>query len=87
MKVIVDDAGRIELPHSVQTQLGIKPGDELVLEDLDGQWVIKSVGNPVGLAWKGEVLVHYGTCDRPVDRLVDEMRDERLEGLSEGLPR
>ena len=41
MKTLLDDAGRIELPVSVQTQLGVKPGDELTLEEEDGKWLIK----------------------------------------------
>ena len=74
MRVFLDDAGRIELPHSLQTQLGIKPGDELVLEDLDGQWVIKSACSPVGLVWEGNVLVHEGICDRSVNKVIDGHR-------------
>jgi AbrB family looped-hinge helix DNA binding protein len=86
MRVFLDDAGRIELPNSVQAQLGIKPGDELALEDLNGQWVIKPVSDSAGLAWKGNVLVHEGTSERSVDKVVDEIREERLQHLAEGLP-
>ena len=41
MKTLLDDAGRIQLPVSVQTQMGIKPGDELTLEEVNGKWLIK----------------------------------------------
>ena len=40
MKTSLDDAGRIELPDFVQEQLGVKPGDELALEEEDGKWLI-----------------------------------------------
>ena len=55
MKTLLDDAGRILLPVSVQTQLGVKPGDELTLEEENGKWLIKPVelaatGPPVGSA-------------------------------------
>ena len=53
MKTRLDDAGRIHLPVSVQTQLGVKPGDELTLEEENGKWLIKPVelstdGPPLG---------------------------------------
>ena len=53
MKTLLDDAGRIHLPVSVQTQLGVKPGDELTLEEENGKWLIKPVelsadGSPLG---------------------------------------
>ncbi len=63
MKTLLDEAGRIQLPVSVQTQLGVKPGDELTLEEEDGKWRIKAVGSsadgpPLGSAnddsnWEG----------------------------------
>ena len=55
MKTLIDDTGRIQLPVSVQAQLGVKPGDELTLEEENGKWLIKPVGlsadyPPVGTA-------------------------------------
>ena len=53
MKATLDDTGRIELPHSVQSQLGVKAGDEVVLENHAGQWVIRAAG-PDGLVLEGQ---------------------------------
>ncbi len=36
LKIIIDELGRIPLPKHVRTQLGVKPGDEGVLEELCG---------------------------------------------------
>lgn len=49
MKATLDQGGRIELPAVVQLELGVKPGDELSFEPLEGAWVIRLVakaGNP-----------------------------------------
>lgn len=87
MKTTIDSEGRIQLGAELQTQLGVKPGDEVVLENQDGLWVIHPVGVPFGLGWKSNVLVHNGVCDRPVDQFVGEFREERLHDLSRGSSR
>jgi bifunctional DNA-binding transcriptional regulator/antitoxin component of YhaV-PrlF toxin-antitoxin module len=46
MKTFLDDAGRIELPDFVQEQLGVRPGDELALEEQNGRWYIQSARAP-----------------------------------------
>ncbi len=42
MKTWLDGSGRIELPDVVQLKLGVKPGDELALDEENGRWFIKS---------------------------------------------
>jgi len=82
MKATLDDTGRIELPHSLQSQLGVKAGDEVVLENYAGQWVIRAARDETGLSWKGNVLVHEGVCPQPVDQVLSQIREERTEQLS-----
>lgn len=53
MKTLLDDAGRIQLPIAVQTQMGVKPGDELSLEQENGKWLIKPVGLPADVSRAG----------------------------------
>ncbi len=43
MKATLDQGGRVELPAVVQVELGVKPGDELSFEQLEGDWVIRPV--------------------------------------------
>ena len=43
MKTSIDSAGRIQLPVYLQSQLGVKPGDEITLEKENGNWLIKPV--------------------------------------------
>jgi bifunctional DNA-binding transcriptional regulator/antitoxin component of YhaV-PrlF toxin-antitoxin module len=43
MTTSIDEAGRILLPQHVQSQLGVKPGDKLALQEVNGQWFLKPV--------------------------------------------
>jgi bifunctional DNA-binding transcriptional regulator/antitoxin component of YhaV-PrlF toxin-antitoxin module len=87
MKTILDQTGRIELPQLVQAQLGVKAGDQVLLENHGGQWVIRAARDASGLCWKGNVLVHEGVCPQPVDQVLSHVREERFEHLSEGFVR
>jgi AbrB family looped-hinge helix DNA binding protein len=86
MKAIVDEAGRILLPEHVRSQLGVKPGDEVVLEERADEWVLKSAHAPTGLVWEGSVLVHKGTSmtGATIQDLIEQSRDERFQQLTEG---
>jgi AbrB family looped-hinge helix DNA binding protein len=86
MKAVVDEAGRIQLPEDVRVQLGVKPGDEVVLEARAGEWVLRSAHARSGLAWEGPVLVHKGTSmtGATIDGLIDDARNERFRQLTEG---
>jgi bifunctional DNA-binding transcriptional regulator/antitoxin component of YhaV-PrlF toxin-antitoxin module len=41
MRTFLDDAGRIELPDRVQSQLGVKAGDLLAWEEEGGRWFLE----------------------------------------------
>jgi hypothetical protein len=81
MKTVLDDAGRIQLSQDVQARLGVRPGDEVVLEERAGEWVIRPANATAGLSWEGNVLVHRGTSR--TGAAVEDLREERLCGLSE----
>jgi len=52
MKTLIDELGRVELPHLVRTQRGVKPGDALSLDEQDGKWFLqpdtRSAGRETG---------------------------------------
>ena len=87
MKATLDQTGRIELPPIVQEQLAVKAGDQVLLENHGGHWVIRAARDLAGLSWRGNVLVHEGVCPQPVDQVLGQLREERFEHLSEGLVR
>ena len=87
MRATIDSEGRIPLGRELQCQLGLKPGDEVVLENRDGELVIKAANSEGGVYREGNVLVHRGICTEPMDPVLAKLRDERLQQLSEGLTR
>jgi bifunctional DNA-binding transcriptional regulator/antitoxin component of YhaV-PrlF toxin-antitoxin module len=88
MKAVLDEAGRIELPDAVRLQLGVKPGDEVLLEARAGEWVLKSAHAKTGLGWEGNVLVHRGTSltSATIEDAIEESRTERFHQLTQGFP-
>ena len=89
MRTTIDEAGRIVLPEDLRRQLGVNPGDEVLLEERGGEWVIKSSRDATGLCWEGQVLVHKGssvTADA-IEDILDQVRSERYGQIAEGLPK
>jgi len=86
MKATIDREGRIVLAKEVQAQLGVQPGDEVLLENRGDEWIIKATAGESGLCYEGNVLVHRGKCTPKKCQLETE-RDERMDQLSQGLPR
>lgn len=88
MKTRLDDAGRIELPDFVQMRLGVKPGDELALDEEDGKWFIKPAKSGNG---SRESRRPDGACDvapcpepprtvhPPADSDADDLHWEELD--------
>lgn len=74
MTATIDPQGRIRLDPDVQQQLGVKPGDEIAIENRNGQWVL----SPVGLTTENGVLVHRGTSPVSADDLLAQLREERF---------
>ena len=81
MTSIVNEQGRLELPPEVTTQLGLKPGDRVLVETGSDQCVLRPIRSDAGLRWEGNVLVHQGVG---ANASVADLRDERLNRLAEG---
>jgi hypothetical protein len=86
MKATIDCEGRIALAPDVQSQLGVQPGDEVLLEKHGGEWIMKAAKPETGLCYEGNVLVHRGVSPAGNDDPLASARDERLDHLCEGLP-
>ena len=84
MKATIDGDGRIQLGQDLQSQLGLRPGDDVVFENRAGEWILKAAQSEKGLCREGNVLVHRGTCTAPMD-LLAQVREERSMQLMEGV--
>lgn len=87
MKATIDRDGRIELKRELQIMLGVEPGDEVIVEGLGNEVVIRSAKSETGLALADNVLVHRGSSVGSIDSVLEQIRNERIEHLGEGLPR
>jgi len=85
MKATIDQDGRIALDKDIQQQLGVHPGDEVVLEPRGRELIIKAANGTTGLCYEGNVLVHRDACPPGSDALRED-RDERMRQLTQGLP-
>jgi AbrB family looped-hinge helix DNA binding protein len=86
MKAVMDKQGRIRLPRALKEQLGIQPGDEVQLEEQNGDWLLKAAKGSGGLQWKGNVLVHEGVSACSAENILQELREERNELQRQGNP-
>ncbi len=84
MEVTIDSAGRIVVPKPVRERLGLRKDSKLELKETEEGLILKPIEkDPL---WKRENgrLVFYG---RPVgkvdwDRVVDDMREERIREIA-----
>ena len=84
MNVIVDPSGRVELPDALLAQWGLKSGDQIVIEEENGRWVIRPALGVEPVRWEGNVLVHDGVLLDSASEVLDEIRRQRHEDLLAG---
>ena len=85
MKTTIDRDGRITLATDIQQRLGVRPGDDVILESRGNEFVLKAANAETGLAYEGNVLVHRGSCIETGEQPATD-RDARMEQLSQGIP-
>lgn len=81
MNLRIDKAGRLVLPKSVRTQLGITPETPLeLLRSADGVLLRRVLERPSMQQLDG-LWVHQGSCAASTDwaAVIDGVRDERVD--------
>lgn len=83
MEIPVDKAGRLVLPKPVRERLGLKRGGRLRLEENGEGVVLKpaEVRSPVVRRSNGRLMI-TGVSGVQWDRLIDEVREERLREIA-----
>jgi hypothetical protein len=72
MQALIDELGRVELPDFVRTQLGVKPGGMVSLDEQDGKWFL----GPVTAPESGETMPERSAPDLVAD---DDLSWEELD--------
>jgi AbrB family looped-hinge helix DNA binding protein len=83
IKLTIDKAGRIVVPKPLRERLGLKPGTELEVFDEPGGMLLRRVEEVPALVKLDGLWVHRGTAQPGAnwDRLLQEVREERLDSL------
>ena len=77
--VVFDEA--VQLPEGTVVQVAVRP-----VEYRGGAAIDPARAGESGLCYEGNVLVHRGNC-APRNGHLEAERDERMDQLSQGLPR
>ena len=84
--ITIDKAGRVVIPKRMRDALQIRPGDSLEITASEEQITLRPARAKGRLVKERGLWVHYsGTCISPDEaaRLVDNMREERIQSLIE----
>ena len=81
MKALIDELGRVELPDFVRTQLGVRPGDTLSLDEQDGKWFLQPLSRFAGSETGARNVVPSSVQARPEPLLTssDDLSWEDLD--------
>lgn len=77
MRSTIDSGGRVVIPKSIRSGLGLEPGSVVEVVEYDGRVEIVPVGAPVQLEEVGGVVVARSSVELPP--LTDDIVRETLE--------
>lgn len=77
MRGTIDSAGRIVVPKALRLVLGLKPGQTLEIQAVDGRLEIEIAATPMRLRKRGRGKV--AVTDQELPPLTCELVRERLE--------
>jgi len=83
MKTTIDRFGRLVLPKQIRDRIGLKPGSEIEIEELESEIVIRHSEQKTPLQYEDGILIFAGTA---VGDLTESIRKHREERLSKFLP-
>jgi AbrB family looped-hinge helix DNA binding protein len=84
MKTTIDKFGRVVVPKDMRERLGLKPGNEIEIEEQESRIVIKQVEERAPLIIEDGLLIFAGTATGDITESVRRHREERLSKVSSG---
>jgi bifunctional DNA-binding transcriptional regulator/antitoxin component of YhaV-PrlF toxin-antitoxin module len=83
MKLKMDKSGRIIFPKRLRQRLGFGPDKELDAMEQPGGVLLRPVGQRPSMVQVDGLWVHRGTAEAGAnwDRLLDEVREERIQSV------
>lgn len=82
MKTTIDRFGRLVVPKTIREKLGLRPGDEIEIEEQDNRIVLKNVEERYPLLVEDGVLIFSGTASGDLLESVTRQREQRISKLS-----
>lgn len=82
--ISVDKAGRVVLPKETRDRLRLEAGDELLVEEMDQQIVLRPMRAQASLQKEHGVWVYRSgkPATESLQEQIDAVRDERIRELS-----
>ena len=85
MKTTVDRFGRVVVPKSMRTRLGLRAGSQVVIEEEGDRIVLRPASEEPALTLKDGILVFTGAAEGDLEAAVTAVRDARARQLA-GIP-
>ncbi|HEY5999044.1 MAG TPA: AbrB/MazE/SpoVT family DNA-binding domain-containing protein [bacterium] len=82
MKTTLDRFGRVVVPKSLRTRLGLRAGAAVVIEEEGDHLVLRPVAEEPALALRDGILIFTGSAAGDLEAAVNESRGERMRHTS-----
>ena len=82
METRLDKFGRVVIPKEIRDNLGLRPGERLVIEERDNNIILKPINGESPLYVKESVVVYSGKATDDIDKAVRAHRRERLKKVT-----
>ena len=80
-QIKIDESGKISLPQEIISELQLKPGMSLVIEEIDGKISLEPISEQPELINKNGILVVRPKITGDIKDAVERDRQERIKNI------